>query len=100
MNLFLILKSINYIEAIGNKKLNISDFIDINFNNTARNNVMWLSKKNLKNIIKIKTGIIICPIINDIKDLKNRKNITFIQCENPRREFSRAQKIFLKFKKF
>ena len=94
MNLSLVLKSINYLDIIGNKKIIIKDFVDINLKNNVRNNVMWISKKNLKDLVKIKAGIIICPILKDIKKIRYSKNITFIQCNNPRREFSRAQKYF------
>lgn len=94
MNLSLILKSINHLDIIGNKKINIKSFIDINFKNTSHNNVMWLSKKNLNDITKIKSGVIICPVFKDVEKLYQKKKVTFIQCENPRREFSRAQKYF------
>jgi hypothetical protein len=94
MNLSLILKSINHSNIIGNKKINIKSFIDINLKNTSRNSVMWLSKKNLNDITNIKSGVVICPIFKDIEKLYQKKKVTFIQCENPKREFSRAQKYF------
>jgi UDP-3-O-[3-hydroxymyristoyl] glucosamine N-acyltransferase len=91
MKLDLILKNINFVKILGKKNLKVKLFIDLNLENKKHENVMWINKLNLNHIEKISAGIIFCPVMSKIK---MKKNLTIVMCENPRREFSRAHKIF------
>jgi hypothetical protein len=94
MNLSLILKSINHSNIIGNKKINIKSFIDINLKNTSRNSVMWLSKKNLNDITNIKSGVVICPIFKDIEKLYQKKKLHLFNVKIRSENFREHKSIF------
>lgn len=85
INLELIIKKLNPISVLGDKKKQIQKVVQLDKLNFTNNAIAWINEKNIHQIANFTQGVIICP--SSLNQEIINQNCTYLLFDNPRLAF-------------